>query len=259
IIIIKEINSNSVYYPAVGIYSLQTLKSGNAYLIKCTDALQLQFPACKSLKLVQGGNERAEITATATTHIVAFAANVLNVFAPGDKLIAYNQSQLPVGEITISDPNLAAAVALYGNDSLSSSIDGLLQGELVTWKLLELASSMYYDVDATYDLFMPNQGNYAPDGLSYVTNITVNPTGIAEKVPILKVYPNPASKSLFITYKGLQIIELELIGSNGKKLLQLEPKNEQIVDISSLPKGVYFLRAVSSQGVVVEKVIKNMD
>lgn len=64
----------------------------------------------------------------------------------------------------------------------------------------------------------------------------------------IKVYPNPASKKVFI--EGLKDVDtsVEIISSEGRKVLdQLKINRDKSIDISSLPAGVYYLNLKSGE------------
>ena len=71
----------------------------------------------------------------------------------------------------------------------------------------------------------------------------------------LSCYPNPASD--FITIETHTKGQVSIINIHGQELLKqtiTEPKT--LVDISSLPNGIYFVRVMGEKTVGVGKVIK---
>ena len=61
----------------------------------------------------------------------------------------------------------------------------------------------------------------------------------------LKVFPNPAANSINITCLSFlnNQEKLQILDITGKELLHFIPnKNEMVIDISSLAKGVYFVK-----------------
>jgi photosystem II stability/assembly factor-like uncharacterized protein len=85
------------------------------------------------------------------------------------------------------------------------------------------------------------------------------PVGVIENKPTsktLKLYPNPAHKNLTIepVEKGV----LYICNLNGTLFLQKEiTKSNTIIDISSLPNGIYVLKFVEEKGLQVVKFVKN--
>lgn len=77
-------------------------------------------------------------------------------------------------------------------------------------------------------------------------SIAVNPcTGINEtqNTSMFKVYPNPASTTLYFDLNDHRNSEVEIIDLSGRVLITT--KLEQQIDISSLTKGLYCLKIIS--------------
>jgi hypothetical protein len=77
-------------------------------------------------------------------------------------------------------------------------------------------------------------------------SIVVNPcTGIfeSEKSSTLKVYPNPASTTLYFDLDDRRDSELEIIDLSGRVIITTKLKQQ--IDISSLTKGIYCIRIIS--------------
>ncbi len=78
------------------------------------------------------------------------------------------------------------------------------------------------------------------------------PSGIAEAERKISIYPNPASDVLHIECENLKKIRLH--NSVGQTVLQRE--NEQVLQVSSLPNGVYYLEITTTDNYRrVEKII----
>lgn len=77
------------------------------------------------------------------------------------------------------------------------------------------------------------------------------------------VSPNPSSGFSQISYslKKESLTEIELYDINGKKIKQLVKENEQvgyqshIINLSSVPAGVYFVRVISDGNQVSQKLV----
>ena len=68
-----------------------------------------------------------------------------------------------------------------------------------------------------------------------------------------KIYPNPTKNKITIQSNG-QIDKSEIITVLGKSVMKNHKKEE--IDISNLPKGVYFIKVYSENGVGIRKFIK---
>ncbi len=74
----------------------------------------------------------------------------------------------------------------------------------------------------------------------------------------VKVYPNPANDKLIISTsnKGKEI-KAELLNIQGQKMWAGVIQEKTVIDVSSFPKGVYFLKVNNGEEVFVRKIIKN--
>jgi S-formylglutathione hydrolase len=83
-------------------------------------------------------------------------------------------------------------------------------------------------------------------------------TGIGHKIaPEIKLYPNPARELLTIQTKGIEIYLIEIASLNGQLLFssEMEGTTRQI-DLSSFPKGVFFITLRAKDFVTTRKIIK---
>ncbi|MEI7677415.1 MAG: T9SS type A sorting domain-containing protein, partial [Bacteroidales bacterium] len=83
------------------------------------------------------------------------------------------------------------------------------------------------------------------------TGITVN---TLDKFNDVQIFPNPA-KSIINLKSNHEIKSVEVCDLSGKQLMKtINPKNS--VDISSVQKGIYFLKISLNNGLMVKKIIK---
>ena len=95
---------------------------------------------------------------------------------------------------------------------------------------------------ATFDMFIAK--------LSNATGI--NEINSSSKI---EIYPNPASNTLSIN--APQLSAIGILNIHGKQIISVTSNsNSTTIDISSLPTGVYFVKAVTEKGVVTKKFIK---
>ena len=71
----------------------------------------------------------------------------------------------------------------------------------------------------------------------------------------LIVYPNPTTGLLKVKAENLQQIEVLDLQSRKVQDINISNQNETTIDLSELPKGIYFVKIISSRGVAVEKVV----
>ncbi len=74
----------------------------------------------------------------------------------------------------------------------------------------------------------------------------------------VKIYPNPVRETLnFGVSKGLSVDSFQIIDASGKVVKSSDARSKSSVDVSSMAKGVYILKAKLSDGKVhVQKIVK---
>ena len=70
----------------------------------------------------------------------------------------------------------------------------------------------------------------------------------------LSIYPNPAS-GIFQVRSGIKIQGIEIYNMVGEKIYSAQWLNNGVIDISSQPAGVYFLKTRSENGAVTKKIV----
>jgi hypothetical protein len=72
------------------------------------------------------------------------------------------------------------------------------------------------------------------------------------------MYPNPSNDELFINSKSNDTKQIIILNITGQTVLQFNENSKQIkLDVSSLTKGIYFVRVIENNAVSTMKLIKN--
>jgi len=81
-------------------------------------------------------------------------------------------------------------------------------------------------------------------------------TGISQqKISTVLVYPNPASDKIY--YTGFSENSMAfVIDLSGKVILLQKVNKGESLNISKLPRGIYFLKVVSGKKIMLQKFIK---
>lgn len=73
----------------------------------------------------------------------------------------------------------------------------------------------------------------------------------------VKVYPNPTSGKVQIDYLPSSENRIEIVSANGKLIFAKEYNRKNIsLDMTIYPKGAYFLRIISEDGILTKKMLK---
>jgi len=264
LIIAYEVAGNGIYYPEFNINTLQTLVPGKAYYIKVQNAVEVTFPACG--KNAASGNilpvRATNITPwnepvySGSSHIVIFDQNAILAYESGDMIGAFTSDGRCAGLIQVT--GTAVSMSLFGNDFTSSSKDGFEDGELITFKLYRSSNASEYALDVVYSLNAPDtDGRFSNNGLSVINGVTMNSTGMAGvDLNELAIYPNP-STGIFNISNGSNISNTawEVFDTMGQLITTGEITGTTTVDLTSYPRGLYFIHLKGSTGSRIEKLV----
>lgn len=74
----------------------------------------------------------------------------------------------------------------------------------------------------------------------------------------LTIYPNPANQTIQIQSGDIKLAKIEIFNMLGNKFIQKSSQNNEAIDVSNLPHGVYLVKATNTNGAAsVAKFIKN--
>ena len=80
-------------------------------------------------------------------------------------------------------------------------------------------------------------------------------TGITEiESADIKIYPNPVKDELRIESGELIIEKMEIFDITGKAIVNLKSAN--VINVSALPSGVYFVKIETNNSIVTKKFVK---
>jgi hypothetical protein len=112
-----------------------------------------------------------------------------------------------------------------------------------------------------------NQTAHATGAYVYTDSLVIkNTTGIEANVAKdfnLSVYPNPSSNNLYVNFSlnGASSVNMDMIDITGRKVAELISENEmngvinKTFDVSSLTKGIYFIRLKINDQLTVKKIV----
>ncbi len=129
-------------------------------------------------------------------------------------------------------------------------------GENFEWTTRQVSlSANGYNSETVYLAFVNNTEDgfilYLDDLYAWKEDpVSVNEIAAAIHV---NVYPNPTAEIVNVETSA-QLIQIELLSLNGD--LMLSSKNASL-NLSNYPVGVYFLKVVTEEGIVVKRIIKN--
>jgi hypothetical protein len=246
-----DLSDGLIYWPDGGIFTLETLEPGKAYLVSMFSAGSVTFedsdggsgyetPQPTLIK-----NAPWQVTKTGSAHIISIEATALEgVLETGDILAVFNSSNVCVGMAQFNGESKNLGLVAYGNDFTSNAIDGMFENEVMNFKLFKASSQAEMEIYPDWDMAMPQAGTFADNGLSKITSFKFGPLGVEGQTQnSLSVFPNPAKGEIFITIPGNELAQVEIIDQLGQvKLNHNFGRNENSLDISNLKTGIYLLR-----------------
>jgi hypothetical protein len=261
-VVAKEVAGMGIYWPDYNINSIGNLIPNSAYWIYVTSEITIDFEEIGIIlkSTPDSGNPIilspwGKINRTPSSHLVVF--NVENSqLLSGDVIGGFTPDGTLAGAWPVSGPDAPAALTLFGNDPVGVEQSGFAGGEPLSFKVYRAATGENFDLEVTYNPVM-NTGQFEAHGLSEVTGMKLSATGLSSQpTETLSIFPNPTAGTFSIT--GLEgEVSISIFNAFGNELKQLTSALPAEIDLSGHPKGVYFVKIETAEGVHFEKLIRN--
>ncbi len=189
LILIKEIAGNNVYWPQMGIGTLQILSPGKAYLVAMNQSATITFPECTGTKSSETGFDPEFINESVwpdpvnspSSHTIAISKEALSNFTAGDYLGAFTADGTIAGLTEIRNLKENALLTVFGDDPATSEKEGFINGEALSFRVFRLEREEVVNVEVDFDLAMPAyEGVFVKNGISMITGIN------SKSSPIIK-------------------------------------------------------------------------
>ncbi len=259
-----DLANGIIYWPDGGIYSLETLQPGVAYIVSLTAPGTVSFEGIDDAGHGKQTTHphsatNSEITNTGVVHLVSIAAEALaNNLTEGAWIGAYNSQEECVGKSQYLNPGENLGMVVYGNDPTTDALDGLSEGEQMILKVIDPESGETTRIEPEWNNAMPQTGYFAENGLSAIASFKLEALAIGENNAVsLSLYPNPASETIHVTLQNLTNGHIEIMNHTGQQVIMTDIKADKTkIDVSSLSPGVYLVRLISNNSVLhTEKFI----
>ena len=254
-----NIQEGLIYWPAGGIYTLETLEPGIGYLIRMTNSATFDFNVKSSTSpnnVVQFVNTTPwnHVAKTGDAHIISIDNAALSEIPVGSVIGVFNTSGICVGMTEISNKSNNQALIVYGDDLTTPATDGLNEGDILNLKLFSSSSSQVTDILAIYDPNL-NTGTYETNGLSLIKSLKASTLGVADFKDNFEIYPNPSTGVFNILASGK--ITINVVNATGQIINTSKFDGNGTLDLSQIGKGVYYLKVVSEKRIAMEKIVIN--
>ena len=263
ILIVKEVAGSKVLWKEMGISTLTYLLPGEAYYVYCTVETSISYPYSSDEILPETRPDEIidspfDVTLpTPSSHIVAFTAKSLSMFEPGDVIGAMDAYSNFTGQTLIQKLDNTVSLAIFGDDQFTEQMDGMTEGGIISYTLFRPSTNSHFELTLTFDAMYLNGDTFAANGISVATDVVLSPLGINTSINNqVKIYPNPSTGLLNIS--GLEgRYQVEVFNAIQEKVHFEKKAGNSIIDLSSLPKGMYLLRITNSEINLTRKIVLN--
>ena len=188
VIIIKDEIAN-VYWPFLGINTIDYMLPGEAYAIKLYSDLEFEFPFIQTQSRLNNfeqlrPNYYTGIINTGDNMTLGFPFDVLKKHLNyGDEVGVFDSNNKLVGSSIFKNSNMA--ITVWGNDNYSIKKDGMYEGEKLAFKVWN--HKLNHEQSFTIKKWYEGLGIYNSNGISIAEELLIE----NNKEPILSVFPNP--------------------------------------------------------------------
>ncbi len=247
-----------VYWPAMGVYTLDILNPGTACKIKTNNEFNITFPDCGErlqTSYVSRNNSLStpwgKFNMTPSSENVVIFADALTNFEAGDIVAAFNQNDMVCGMMEITNSNQNQSLILFGDDPTTMEADGFTEAEMVSYKLYRTSTGEEFELNVEYSLSMENStGLYYSNSFAGITNMTTSITSIDEMgADDVRLYPNPARDVVTIDFEAgaAYSANVSVFNAQGHIVMQEVISNgKSELNVGSLKQGIYFVRISTS-------------
>jgi hypothetical protein len=260
-----DLGSELLYWPQGGIYMLEVLEPGKGYLVGMTQPGQATYdPLLKSdvkdyvpVKPKVYENAPWEVNKSGSPHLISIDRSALAEFESGDFIGVFNAGGMCTGMSQIDKSESNLLLVAYGNDFTMKTAKGLADGEAMQFKVYRASTMDETHAAVTFDASMPNMGLFAENGLSKIMKIKTGATSVGEAVlSNIQIYPNPSNGTF--TIEGVDAkVNIKIVNILGEQIYSGELNLPSILDISSQPKGIYFISIETDTKIFFKKLVIN--
>lgn len=266
IVIVTDLIGTKVFWPTMGVYSLDKLIPGKAYKMKTMNSFNLTFPACGAKSGTVAEKQVTNLTTpwgklnmTPSSEVVSYMAESLDIFTEGDVIGAFGDGSNIYGFMEINGNTQNQVMTLFGADPTSAETNGFTEGQLVNYRLYRASSGETFDIFVEYDQTLDNtSGNYYSNSFAAIVKATLLETGTGNLTSeVFQMYPNPASEVVHFSFAGLtdEKVTLTLFDTKGRMVAQDVFSSHSSLNTSALEAGVYIVNFKTDSYTQIRKLV----
>jgi hypothetical protein len=229
------------------------------------------YPDCSANSYIPGPQEIPSnetpwnnVYYSAVNHVIALPSSVTHNanLRAGDYLGAFTSSGRCAGMAEINNINADIAITVFGNDEFTAEIDGFENGEVLQFKLFRPEGNLEINLDVEFEVQMPQQGNFASNGISAFKAISLNQNSVPQLSKLVTgIFPNPSNGEFTLMLNNhSQNFRIQVMDTQGRVLMDFTPWIEEVsgtieLNLNSLTNGIYFLKLSDSNFMEMKKII----
>jgi len=265
--VMKEVAGFGVYWPEMGYNTIGSLWPGKAYFVLTYNPVEVAFGECTKGSAANKNQPVMEnmpalspwplMAPTSSSHTCAILPEALSCLGPGSIVGLFDQSG-NCHSIDVTDNGIGYLTA-FGDDAYTALKDGFEETEPFLLKVLNPDNGNEYQAEAVFDQKMSNTGSFAQNGLSVIKSLKATGIhGIGNDLVTISVYPNPSASCFNIRLsQNIQELKWKITGTYGNVLLTGNSHNKDfVIDLSTQPKGIYYLTMNIGGLQVVRKLVR---
>lgn len=261
-VVAKGVANAEILWPVYNINTMPVMKLGSAYYVYTTQAGSISFAKGSGEDIWEAAEIITstpwnEIAPSPNTHLIAFTNESLKKLREGDMLAAFTPTGNCAGAAIISDIENPVVLILNGDDPTVSEKSGYAPGDPISLSVYRESTDKLIDLEVTWDKTTNASGLFETHGLSAVIDLTLVSTGIIQTAQsALSIYPNPTTGKF--TISGInETVEVRIYSAHGREVF-IESINLPVdVDLTSHPKGVYFISIKTDDLRLFKRILKN--
>lgn len=266
LIVVKEVAGTRVFWPAVGVQTLQVLVPGKAYFVLMTSPASITYSDCDNFKQsvaaqphYAGDYENfpwQSPVKTATTHTIAISKEALEQLPDESFVGVFAADGTCAGLATIGNKQNNVAITAFGDEPSSAGIEGMAAGEELQYKLFDTKTGNISTLLVEYDQQMIScDGLFTDNGLSMLTSLKMSATGVGGYgQQQVQIHPNPSTGIINLAGPGSSY-QVQVVNMQGEvKTNQIISGNAQL-DLSHLARGLYIMKIKDEQAFYIKKLV----
>jgi len=263
-LIILKNGVGSVYWPLIQVNGIGLMQPGEGYQIKVSNDATFSYPSAEessrfspSATPIYPLVKFAESTNTGSNMTIGIPLEAWNVLPEeGDEIAAYSESGMLVGSVTYTGN--ATALTVWGDDITTDGVDGLLEGEEVSFELWRKSEDKIEELKI--ERWVEGNSVYSINGIAIAGDISSMISGMG--YALYPNVPNPfnteTSISFFTPADGeIKIGVYDMLGNLVKEITNDDYKpGMYMLEFSAegVAPGTYFVR-MTAAGFMVTNTI----